>query len=268
MWNKWLHYTSCASSVKAFWGETSLKANCTHTFPAAHTTLQLSNTRLPTHMHIYPLALAPLYSYTTVCVSVATLFSQVGGMESRQGEIDFLESDRAGLYFGQDQQPPPHPSPNSTDQTAGWLITPPPLPSAHRWDVRLKVDGEQHGVWCYTPSYRLELGHQTAPLAPLACCLMRFVSFRYPSTATHAICHYGALLKTPLKMGGESLLLWFWVIYEVLECAYRAVALQCFACGISKYPKLSEQSTLDRGNLPLPHITGYFHSTWRHTFWH
>lgn len=56
----------------------------------------------------------------------------------------------------------------STNQTAGWLITAPPLPSAHRWDVRLKVDGEQHGVWYYIPSYRLEFGQRPRHLCPTA----------------------------------------------------------------------------------------------------
>lgn len=56
-------------------------------------------------------------------------------------------------------------TPPNNRPTVRWLITPPPLPSAHRWDVRLKVDGEQRGVWCCTPSYRLEFGLETAPLS-------------------------------------------------------------------------------------------------------
>lgn len=100
-----------------------------------------------------------------------------------------------------------------------WLITPPPLPSAHRWDVRLKVDGEQRDVWCYTPSYRLEFGLQTVPPPPLPCCFTRFVSFRYPSTAADDICHCRSRLKTPLKNGlGESFTLVLNDLWNAAEC--------------------------------------------------
>lgn len=63
------------------------------------------------------------------------------------------------------------------------------------------------------------------PPPPLPCCLWQFVSFRYPSTAADAICHCRALLKTPLKTGGGSLLL--------SDLWSDAVYLQCIVWGIS-----------------------------------
>lgn len=178
-----------------------------------------------------------MFLHNCLCFCCYIVFLGIEEWSQDKERLIFWSQTEPGCTLGWISNPHP-PSPNSTDQTAGWLITPPPLPSAHRWDVRLKVDGEQRGVWCYTPSYRLELRHQTAPLPPLPCCLMPFVSFRYPSTASDAIRHDGALLKTSLKMGGGSLLLWFWVIYEVLEYAYRAVALQCFCVRNIKVSKV------------------------------
>lgn len=132
----------------------------------------------------------------------------------------------------------PHPPPHSTNQTVGWLITPPPLPSAHRWDVRLKVDGEQRCVWCYTPSYRLEFGLQTARPPPHPLHLYPAAARDlYPSGilppppmpfVTAGPCWRLPLKKKKKKKRVEGLPLWFWVIYEVPLSAYSAVVFTVF----------------------------------------
>lgn len=74
----------------------------------------------------------------------------------------------------------------------------------------------------------------------------------------------GPCWRLLLKNGRGESKLWFWVIYEVLACAYDAVVLQCLARGISKSPKLSKQITVDRSvsHLQLSALYHCFHSHW------
>lgn len=128
---------------------------------------------------------------------------------------------------------PPHP----TNQTVGWLITPPPLPSAHRWDVRLKVDGEQHGVWCFTPSYRLDFGLETAPLStftllPHAICILQ-VSFH--------CCRCHLSLQGPAEDSCQA----DGVFHSDFEWFMKC--LWCYGSTVFCSRKLSDRTTADRG---------------------
>lgn len=233
------------------------------TFAAAHTTFPTFNTHLHvhTHLHIYPPSSIPyMCTYNHLCVSCCFAFAVC--KRELKAEIDSLEPDSAGPYIGLHQHSPPPPP---TIQTAGWLITPPPLPSAHRWDVRLKVDGEQHGVWCYTPSYRLEFGLQTAPPPPLPRCLTRFVSFRYPSIAADAICHCRAEDSFKKRVEGVfSGFEWFmkyWCVLMVLW--FYSVLLKEYQSLQSCQSKPHWTEGPHTCNSALCHC---FHSSWSHLY--
>lgn len=134
---------------------------------------------------------------------------------------------------------PPHP----TNQTVGWLITPPPLPSAHRWDVRLKVDGEQHGVWCFTPSYRLDFGLETAPLStftllPHAICTLQ-VSFH--------CCRSHMSLQGPAEDSFQADGVFQFDFEWFMKCLCVLMVLWFYSVLLKESPKLSDGTTADRG---------------------
>lgn len=166
----------------------------------------------------------------------------------------------------------PHPPPHSTNQTVGWLITPPPLPSAHRWDVRLKVDGEQRCVWCYTPSYRLEFGLQTARPPPHPLHLYPAAARDlYPSgilpPPPMPFVTAGPCWRLPLKKKKKNGWRDFHSDFEwFMKCRWVLTVLwflQCFARGISKSLKLSEQTTVGRSVSHLQ-LSALYHSSWSH----
>lgn len=112
MWDKRLLYTSRYGERKA------RIYSCSHPF-----------FQPLTNSHTFILCSIVSIIYNQVCTCCCTALSS-----GRENEVKVKRD-----WFSEARP--------STSQTAGWLITPPPLPSAHRWDVRLKVDGEQHGVW-------------------------------------------------------------------------------------------------------------------------
>lgn len=170
-------------------------------------------------------------SYDHACVRVTFCVSKY---ELKVERLILWSQTALGRTLGCISTPPPHSTSNQPN--SGVINNTPSITLCTQ--MGRQVEGWWRTARCVVlhPIIQIRVWtSDSAPPPPLPCCIARFVSFRYPSTAANAICHCRALLKTPFKKRAEGALHsdseWFmkcWCVLTVL-CLY-SVLLEEYQC--------------------------------------